>query len=103
MGFDQMPGMNIEPPAADMPELSLVALVDTVRLDLVSLDVAGTMPDASFRGRLQISDPNGSVTIEAPPEHLVDRDAGGGFGPAPMPPQPEPVPLPAEPAPTALP
>jgi hypothetical protein len=97
LGFDQIPGMNqAPPPGEEMPEVSLVLYVDTAGLYLVALDAAAASDGDSFRARLQLSRPNAPVSIEAPPEHLVDRfeDGLGGVGepmPAPMPPEPVPA------------
>ena len=92
-GLDQMPQM-MDPEALDMdvPELSLVLWIDTAALYLVALDMSGAMEADAFRLRLELSEPNTPVSIEAPPAHLVDDAGFMGEGGGAMPQEGVPVP-----------
>jgi hypothetical protein len=71
-GFDRFPDAMEMP--ADFPGVAVDVLSDTRTLRLVDLVASASVPNGDSGGiRLQLADPNGQVTIQAPPPALVDR------------------------------
>ncbi len=102
-GMDQMRGFQEPaPPAADLPTIGLAVLSDTASFRMVDLAASGTLNGVAAQLRVQLTDPNGAVSIQAPPPELVDRpdiegildevgqelESGGVAEPAPAPPVP---------------
>ena len=80
LGLDRFPGgAAMQPPADQLPTISIEILTDTATERLVDLVGSATVAGTTISLGLRISAPNQPVQIQAPPPDLVENFGGFGF------------------------